>query len=92
MTPHVLGEAGVDLLPGRSFSTSALHNRVAAPLGPDVLIEGMFTGSLKRPASWSSAKKRAAGPAAVCHGDGAELAPGDSLAVNGVPDGRSGEC
>src|SRR5262249_51077167 len=34
------GEAGVDLLPGRSFSTAALHNRVVAPLGPDVLVEG----------------------------------------------------
>jgi len=28
------------LMLGRSFSTSALHNRVVAPLGPDVLIEG----------------------------------------------------
>jgi diaminohydroxyphosphoribosylaminopyrimidine deaminase/5-amino-6-(5-phosphoribosylamino)uracil reductase len=40
VTPHVLGEAGVDLLPGRSFSTAALHNRVVASIGPDVLIEG----------------------------------------------------
>jgi diaminohydroxyphosphoribosylaminopyrimidine deaminase/5-amino-6-(5-phosphoribosylamino)uracil reductase len=40
VTPHVLGEAGVDLLPGRSFSTAALHNRIVTPLGPDVLIEG----------------------------------------------------
>jgi diaminohydroxyphosphoribosylaminopyrimidine deaminase/5-amino-6-(5-phosphoribosylamino)uracil reductase len=40
VTPHVLGTAGVELLPGRSFSTSALHSRVVAPLGPDVLIEG----------------------------------------------------
>jgi diaminohydroxyphosphoribosylaminopyrimidine deaminase/5-amino-6-(5-phosphoribosylamino)uracil reductase len=40
VTPHVLGAAGVELLPGRSFSTSALHGRVVEPLGPDVLIEG----------------------------------------------------
>jgi diaminohydroxyphosphoribosylaminopyrimidine deaminase/5-amino-6-(5-phosphoribosylamino)uracil reductase len=40
VTPHVLGEAGVDLLPGRSFSTATLHQRTVASIGPDVLIEG----------------------------------------------------
>jgi diaminohydroxyphosphoribosylaminopyrimidine deaminase/5-amino-6-(5-phosphoribosylamino)uracil reductase len=40
VTPHVLGEAGVDLLPGRSFSTATLHDRKVMSLGPDVLIEG----------------------------------------------------
>ena len=40
VTPHVLGAAGVELLRSRSFSTSALHKLVVAPLGPDVLIEG----------------------------------------------------
>src|SRR6266850_3189630 len=40
VTPHVLGTAGVELLPGRSFSTATLHDRNVEPLGPDVLIEG----------------------------------------------------
>jgi diaminohydroxyphosphoribosylaminopyrimidine deaminase / 5-amino-6-(5-phosphoribosylamino)uracil reductase len=40
VTPHTLGTAGVELLSGRSFSTTALHHRNVEPLGPDVLIEG----------------------------------------------------
>jgi diaminohydroxyphosphoribosylaminopyrimidine deaminase / 5-amino-6-(5-phosphoribosylamino)uracil reductase len=40
ITPHVLGSAGVPLLPARSFSAATLHNRRVEPLGPDVLIEG----------------------------------------------------
>ena len=44
VTPHVLGAAGVALLPGRSFSAAALLERRVAPLGPDVLIEGYVHG------------------------------------------------
>jgi diaminohydroxyphosphoribosylaminopyrimidine deaminase/5-amino-6-(5-phosphoribosylamino)uracil reductase len=45
VTPHVLGEAAVPLLPGRSFSTAALRQRRISTLGPDVLIEGYVHGS-----------------------------------------------
>jgi len=44
ITPNVLGEAGVALLPGRSFSAATLHERRVEPLGPDVLIEGYVHG------------------------------------------------
>ena len=40
VTPHVLGNAGVALLPGRDGVTAALTDRVVQTLGPDVLIEG----------------------------------------------------
>jgi diaminohydroxyphosphoribosylaminopyrimidine deaminase/5-amino-6-(5-phosphoribosylamino)uracil reductase len=40
VTPRVLGDGGVPLLPGRAFSTADLRERRVAPLGPDVLIEG----------------------------------------------------
>ena len=40
VTPHVLGESGVPLLPGRSFSAAALLDQHVEPLGPDALIEG----------------------------------------------------
>jgi diaminohydroxyphosphoribosylaminopyrimidine deaminase/5-amino-6-(5-phosphoribosylamino)uracil reductase len=40
VTPHRLGGDGVELLPGRSFRTTALHDCIVEPLGPDVLIEG----------------------------------------------------
>ena len=40
VTPHVLGHAGVALLPGRDGVTAALTDRVVQTLGPDVLIEG----------------------------------------------------
>jgi len=40
VTPHRLGEDGVEFLPGRSFRTTALHDCIVEPLGPDVLIEG----------------------------------------------------
>jgi len=40
ITPHVLGDGAVPLLPDRSFSPSGLHERRIATLGPDVLIEG----------------------------------------------------
>jgi diaminohydroxyphosphoribosylaminopyrimidine deaminase/5-amino-6-(5-phosphoribosylamino)uracil reductase len=40
ITPHVLGCAGVALLPDRSFAPVDLHHRRVEPLGPDVLIEG----------------------------------------------------
>ena len=40
VTPHVLGEDGVELLLGRSFRTTALDYCIVEPLGPDVLIEG----------------------------------------------------
>jgi diaminohydroxyphosphoribosylaminopyrimidine deaminase/5-amino-6-(5-phosphoribosylamino)uracil reductase len=40
VTPHRLGEDGVEFLPGRSFRTTALHDTIVEPLGPDVLIEG----------------------------------------------------
>jgi diaminohydroxyphosphoribosylaminopyrimidine deaminase / 5-amino-6-(5-phosphoribosylamino)uracil reductase len=45
VTPHVLGDGGVPLLPDRSFSSAALHARRVAPLGADVLIEGYVHGS-----------------------------------------------
>jgi diaminohydroxyphosphoribosylaminopyrimidine deaminase/5-amino-6-(5-phosphoribosylamino)uracil reductase len=44
ITPHVLGCAGVALLPDRSFESADLHNRRVEPLGPDVLIEGYVHG------------------------------------------------
>ena len=40
ITPHVLGEEGVALLPGARFSAADLHGRRVEPLGPDVVIEG----------------------------------------------------
>jgi len=40
VTPHVLGSAGVALLPGRSFAPSDLRDRRVAALGPDVVMEG----------------------------------------------------
>jgi diaminohydroxyphosphoribosylaminopyrimidine deaminase/5-amino-6-(5-phosphoribosylamino)uracil reductase len=40
VTPHMLGEDGVELLADRSFRTTALGHRIVEPLGPDVLIEG----------------------------------------------------
>ena len=45
ITPHVLGDDGVPLLPHRSFSSADLHERRVAPLGPDVLIEGYVHGA-----------------------------------------------
>ncbi len=45
ITPHVLGQAGVALLPDRAFSIADLHGRRVEPLGPDVLIEGYVHGS-----------------------------------------------
>jgi diaminohydroxyphosphoribosylaminopyrimidine deaminase/5-amino-6-(5-phosphoribosylamino)uracil reductase len=40
VTPQVLGDGAVPLLPDRSFSPAELHERRIASLGPDVLIEG----------------------------------------------------
>jgi diaminohydroxyphosphoribosylaminopyrimidine deaminase/5-amino-6-(5-phosphoribosylamino)uracil reductase len=40
ITPHVLGDGGVPLLPDRSLSLAELRDRRIEPLGPDVLIEG----------------------------------------------------
>jgi diaminohydroxyphosphoribosylaminopyrimidine deaminase/5-amino-6-(5-phosphoribosylamino)uracil reductase len=40
VTPHLLGSAGVALLPDRAFASTDLHERRVAALGPDVLIEG----------------------------------------------------
>jgi diaminohydroxyphosphoribosylaminopyrimidine deaminase/5-amino-6-(5-phosphoribosylamino)uracil reductase len=40
VTPRILGQDGVALLPGRDFVSAALHDRRVEPLGPDVLIEG----------------------------------------------------
>jgi diaminohydroxyphosphoribosylaminopyrimidine deaminase/5-amino-6-(5-phosphoribosylamino)uracil reductase len=40
ITPHVLGDGGVPLLPDRSLSSAELRDRRVEPLGPDVLIEG----------------------------------------------------
>jgi len=40
ITPHVLGDGAVPLLPDRAFSPAELHERRIATLGPDVLIEG----------------------------------------------------
>ena len=45
VTPHVLGDGAVPLLPGRSFASSDLRERRVATLGPDVLIEGYVHGS-----------------------------------------------
>jgi diaminohydroxyphosphoribosylaminopyrimidine deaminase/5-amino-6-(5-phosphoribosylamino)uracil reductase len=45
VTPHVLGDAAVPLLPDRSFSSSDLRERRISTLGPDVLIEGYVHGS-----------------------------------------------
>lgn len=44
VTPHMLGQDGVALLPGRDGVTAALHDRVVLALGPDVLIEGYVHG------------------------------------------------
>jgi diaminohydroxyphosphoribosylaminopyrimidine deaminase/5-amino-6-(5-phosphoribosylamino)uracil reductase len=40
VTPRLLGDTGVPLLPGRPFSSADLRERRVVPLGPDVLIEG----------------------------------------------------
>ena len=40
VTPRVLGDGAVPLLPDRSFSPAELRERRIASLGPDVLIEG----------------------------------------------------
>jgi len=40
VTPRVLGQDGVALLPGRGLLSAALYDRRVEPLGPDVLIEG----------------------------------------------------
>jgi diaminohydroxyphosphoribosylaminopyrimidine deaminase/5-amino-6-(5-phosphoribosylamino)uracil reductase len=40
ITPHVLGDAGLALLPGRAFSTADLYERRVEQLSPDVVIEG----------------------------------------------------
>jgi diaminohydroxyphosphoribosylaminopyrimidine deaminase / 5-amino-6-(5-phosphoribosylamino)uracil reductase len=40
VTPHVLGDEGLALLPGEYFSEADLQDRRVEPLGPDVLIEG----------------------------------------------------
>lgn len=45
VTPHVLGDAGVPLLPDRAFSSADLRDRRIVPLGPDVLIEGYVHGT-----------------------------------------------
>jgi diaminohydroxyphosphoribosylaminopyrimidine deaminase/5-amino-6-(5-phosphoribosylamino)uracil reductase len=45
VTPHVLGEGAVPLLPDRGFSSAELRGRRIATLGPDVLIEGYVHGS-----------------------------------------------
>jgi diaminohydroxyphosphoribosylaminopyrimidine deaminase/5-amino-6-(5-phosphoribosylamino)uracil reductase len=45
VTPHVLGDGAVPLLPDRSFSSADLRERRIVPLGPDVLIEGYVHGS-----------------------------------------------
>jgi diaminohydroxyphosphoribosylaminopyrimidine deaminase/5-amino-6-(5-phosphoribosylamino)uracil reductase len=45
VTPHVLGDGGLPLLPDRAFSSADLHDRRIVPLGPDVLIEGYVHGT-----------------------------------------------
>ena len=45
VTPHMLGDRAMPLLPGRSFSTADLREGHVAPLGPDVLIEGYVHGT-----------------------------------------------
>jgi diaminohydroxyphosphoribosylaminopyrimidine deaminase/5-amino-6-(5-phosphoribosylamino)uracil reductase len=45
VTPHVLGDGAVPLLPDRSFSSADLRERRISLLGPDVLIEGYVHGS-----------------------------------------------
>jgi diaminohydroxyphosphoribosylaminopyrimidine deaminase/5-amino-6-(5-phosphoribosylamino)uracil reductase len=40
ITPHMLGDGGVPLLPDRSLSSADLRDPRIEPLGPDVLIEG----------------------------------------------------
>ncbi len=45
VTPHVLGDAAVPLLPNRALSPAQLRERRIAPLGPDVLIEGYVHGT-----------------------------------------------
>jgi len=44
VTPHVLGQQGVRLLDGRSFTTTGLLERRMEPVGPDVLVEGYVHG------------------------------------------------
>jgi diaminohydroxyphosphoribosylaminopyrimidine deaminase/5-amino-6-(5-phosphoribosylamino)uracil reductase len=45
VTPHVLGDGAVPLLPDRAFSSADLHHRRVVQLGPDVLIEGYVHGT-----------------------------------------------
>ena len=45
VTPHVLGDRAVPLLPDRGFSSADLRDRRIVPLGPDVLIEGYVHGT-----------------------------------------------
>jgi diaminohydroxyphosphoribosylaminopyrimidine deaminase/5-amino-6-(5-phosphoribosylamino)uracil reductase len=45
VTPHMLGNSGVPLLPDRAFSSADLRDQRTEPLGPDVLIEGYVHGS-----------------------------------------------
>jgi len=40
VTPHVLGEGAVPLLPGRAFASAELRDRRVQTLGPDTVIEG----------------------------------------------------
>jgi diaminohydroxyphosphoribosylaminopyrimidine deaminase / 5-amino-6-(5-phosphoribosylamino)uracil reductase len=44
VTPHVIGDGGLKLLDGRSFSSARLVEQHVEPLGPDVLIEGYVHG------------------------------------------------
>jgi diaminohydroxyphosphoribosylaminopyrimidine deaminase/5-amino-6-(5-phosphoribosylamino)uracil reductase len=45
ITPHIIGDGGVPLLPERSFSPADLRERRISTLGPDVLIEGYVHGT-----------------------------------------------
>jgi diaminohydroxyphosphoribosylaminopyrimidine deaminase / 5-amino-6-(5-phosphoribosylamino)uracil reductase len=45
VTPRMLGQDAVALLPGREGVSAALVDRLVLPLGPDVLIEGYVHGT-----------------------------------------------
>jgi riboflavin biosynthesis pyrimidine reductase len=45
VTPHIIGDGGVPLLPERAFSSADLRERRISTLGPDVLIEGYVHGT-----------------------------------------------
>ena len=45
VTPHMLGDGAVPLLPDRGFSSASLRDRRIVALGPDVLIEGYVHGT-----------------------------------------------